>query len=415
MMMTAAFLVGQSSGLANSRRIDWFKSVTLGRPQITMPRIEQLAKSDELLAFAATEQRIALLGAPSKKVLEFSGVDIVRSSEQAFLGVPILSKELEMHAETIAAGRYIGAKTPFLMFRKDGGFAPPRLGSVYLSFSTDINDLYYKKSKSVNKWQQPPSEVLRALSTQAPPRMIALDHLEKDKPPREKKENIGHLISRIALNGKAKDLGLVNFPHLGYFYQSAYANSGAWNHLENMMAGVAATKDYMTIDNVGPIWASSAKSESGYSGVLEARDLIPEAYFRASLILPLRDKAGRSLTLAEALHLARPIGAIVGNNLVENEKNAFWENHSVSIEEIERRTGIEFFPFLNRLPNGSELVHILKTHVDKGVGLPDEMRYIREKRVVRPVYSAGRRKVSPLRGNSAPRKRQSAKFGRGRH
>ncbi len=116
--------------------------------------------------------------------------------------------------------------------------------------------------------------------------------------------------------------------------QHASFNQGIWNNLENQVRSLAASTDSVYVIT-GPVYQTAGGSETVRTFVNSSNDSkvvpIPNYYFK--VLLKVR-RSGGTVTAASAIGFWFTHEAHSGEN---------WQNFAVSVDEVERKTGFNFF------------------------------------------------------------------------
>ncbi|HBD68553.1 MAG TPA: DNA/RNA non-specific endonuclease [Treponema sp.] len=119
--------------------------------------------------------------------------------------------------------------------------------------------------------------------------------------------------------------------------QNASFNSGIWNELENQVRRWA--EEYGRVFVItGPVLE---KSPSEYQTIGSNKVVVPE-YFYKIVLTPVYADEADALTPQDCSRI------IVSAYIIPNKKcsDRFW-NYKVSVSEVERRTGLDFFSLLD--------------------------------------------------------------------
>ena len=116
--------------------------------------------------------------------------------------------------------------------------------------------------------------------------------------------------------------------------QHSSFNQGIWNNLENQVRTLAAATDSVYVVT-GPVYQTAGGSETVRTFQNSSNDdkvlPIPNYYFKVLLKVK---RSGGSITAASAIGFWFTHEAHSGEN---------WQNFAVSVDEIERKTGFNFF------------------------------------------------------------------------
>ena len=116
--------------------------------------------------------------------------------------------------------------------------------------------------------------------------------------------------------------------------QLATFNQGIWNNLENQVRSIAATTDSLYIVT-GPVYQTVGGNETVRTFKNSSNDdkvlPIPNYYYK--VLLKVR-RTGGTVTSASAIGFWFPHEALSGKS---------WQNYAVSVDEIEQKTGFNFF------------------------------------------------------------------------
>ena len=116
--------------------------------------------------------------------------------------------------------------------------------------------------------------------------------------------------------------------------QHSSFNQGIWNNLENQVRSIAAATDSVYVVT-GPVYQTVGGSETVRTFKNTSNDdkvlPIPNYYFKVLLKVK---RSGGSITSASAIGFWFTHEAHSGEN---------WQNFAVSVDEIERKTGFNFF------------------------------------------------------------------------
>ena len=116
--------------------------------------------------------------------------------------------------------------------------------------------------------------------------------------------------------------------------QHATFNQGIWNNLENQVRSIGAATDSVYVVT-GPVYQTAGGSETVRTFKNSSNDdkvlPIPNYYFKVLLKVK---RSGGSITSASAIGFWFTHEAHSGEN---------WQNFAVSVDEIERKTGFNFF------------------------------------------------------------------------
>ena len=116
--------------------------------------------------------------------------------------------------------------------------------------------------------------------------------------------------------------------------QLATFNQGIWNNLENQVRSIGAATDSVYVVT-GPVYQTAGGSETVRTFKNSTNDdkvlSIPNYYFKVLLKVK---RSGGSITSASAIGFWFTHEAHSGEN---------WQNFAVSVDEIERKTGFNFF------------------------------------------------------------------------